>query len=344
MITEVIAKEEIARAKSIIYEVNSIAIVTHMSPDGDAMGSSLGLLHFLKALGKETVAVVVPNKAPAFLQWMPGAKDVISYETQQEEAELVLSNTELIVCLDFNTLSRIGMMGEKVAMAPAKKILLDHHLYPADFADVIMSYPYISSTSELVFRLICRMGHFMDINKACAECIYTGMMTDTGNFSYNSNQAEIYTIVSELMKLGIDKDDIYRKVFNTYSADRMRLMGYCLYKKMKLYPEYKTALITLTGKELFPFHFQPGDAEGLVNLPLSIDGINFSVMMREDKDKIKLSFRSQGKFPANILAAELFGGGGHLNAAGGESYITMEETIKKFEDALPSYYEAHKEQ
>lgn len=344
MITEVIAKEEIARAKSIIYEVNSIAIVTHMSPDGDAMGSSLGLLHFLKALGKETVAVVVPNKAPAFLQWLPGSEDVISYETQQEEADLVLSNTELIVCLDFNTLSRIGIMGEKVAMAPAKKILLDHHLYPADFADVIMSYPYISSTSELVFRLICRMGHFMDINKACAECIYTGMMTDTGNFSYNSNQAEIYIIVSELMKLGIDKDDIYRKVFNTYSADRMRLMGYCLYKKMKLYPEYQTALITLTGKELFPFHFKPGDAEGLVNLPLSIDGINFSVMMREDKDKIKLSFRSQGKFPSNIMAAEFFGGGGHLNAAGGESYISMDETIKKFEEALPSYYETHKEQ
>lgn len=342
MISEVIAKEEIAKAKALLYKARSVAIVTHMSPDGDAMGSSLALLHFLNELGKDTVAVVIPNKYPAFLGWMPGADNVIAYDTQQQEAEMVLGNTDLIVCLDFNTLSRIGQMASVVAESKAKKILVDHHLYPDQMADVIMSYPSISSTSELVFRLICRMGHFEEITKEAAECIYTGMMTDTGNFSYSSNQPEIYNIVSELLHKGIDKDDIYRKVFNNYSADRMRLMGYCLYRKMKIYPEQHTALIALSGKELYPFHFQNGDAEGLVNLPLSIKGIYFSVMMREDKDKIKISFRSQGQFPTNKMAAELFGGGGHLNASGGESYTSLEEAIRKFEEALPAYYQEHK--
>ena len=228
-------------------------------------------------------------------------------------------------------------MADAVINATAPKILVDHHLHPADFAKTVISYPEISSTSELVFRLICRLGDFSQINLACAECIYTGMMTDTGGFTYNSNGQEIYIIIAELIKIGIDKDEIYRKVFNTYSADRLRLMGFCLFQKMKIFPEYKTALISLTSKELYQFNFQNGDAEGFVNIPLSIAGVDFSVFMREDTDKIKISLRSQGQFPANKVAAELFNGGGHLNAAGGESYSTLAETIKKFEDALPDY-------
>jgi phosphoesterase RecJ-like protein len=181
------------------------------------------------------------------------------------------------------------------------------------------------------------MGDFSMINLACAECIYTGMMTDTGGFSYNSNGQEIYIIIAELIKLGVDKDDIYRRVFNTYSADRLRLMGFCLYEKMKIYTQHKAALITITGKELSQFNYTNGDAEGFVNIPLSIKGVNFSVFMREDTDKIKISLRSQGTFPANKVAADLFNGGGHLNAAGGESYLTLAETVQKFEEALPNY-------
>lgn len=343
MITEVIAKEEINEAKELLYEAHSIAIVTHIGPDGDALGSSLGLYHLLKTIGKDTVAVITPNDFPGFLKWMPGAANVINYEMQTDEADMILDNTDLIVCLDFNTPSRTGKMCDKLVESKAKKLMVDHHLYPSDLAQVVISYPHISSTSELVFRLICRMGHFSDINLPCAECIYTGMMTDTGNFSYNSNQPEIYTIMAELLKKGVNKDQIYHNVFNHYSEGRMRLMGYCLYHKMKVYPEYHTALITLSGKELYPFNFQSGDAEGFVNMPLSIQGVQFSVMMREDKDKIKISLRSQGAFPCNELAANLFNGGGHLNASGGESYTSLEETIDLFEKALPEYYEQHKD-
>ena len=231
----------------------------------------------------------------------------------------------------------MGKMADAVLKASADKILVDHHLHPDTYAKIKVSYPEISSTSELIFRLICRMGDFSMINLACAECIYTGMMTDTGGFTYNSNNHEIYAIIAELIKLGVDKDAIYRKVFNTYSEDRLRLMGYCLFHKMKVYPEYKTALITLTLKELSQFNYVNGDSEGFVNIPLSIAGIDFSVFMREDTDKIKISFRSQGTFPSNKVAADLFHGGGHLNASGGESSTTLAEAVKKFEDALPDY-------
>jgi len=228
-------------------------------------------------------------------------------------------------------------MADAVINAAAPKILVDHHLHPDTYAKITVSYPEVSSTSELIFRLICRLGDFSMINLACAECIYTGMMTDTGGFTYNSNKQEIYTIIAELIKLGVDKDDIYRKVFNNYSADRMRLMGYALYNKMKVYPEHKAALITLSLKELEEFNYQTGDAEGLVNMPLSIEGVIFSVFMREDSDKIKISLRSQGTFPANKVSADLFNGGGHLNAAGGESYTTLQEAVTKFETALSDY-------
>jgi phosphoesterase RecJ-like protein len=268
---------------------------------------------------------------------MPGSECVLVYEDYKEKCDQLLSETELVFALDFNVLNRLAKMEDVVRNASAPIILVDHHLHPGDFAKIAISYPEISSTSELIFRLICRMGDFAKINLACAECIYTGMMTDTGSFTYNSNNEEIYFIIAELIKLGVDKDDIYRKVFNTYSADRLRLMGFCLYKKMKIYPEYRAALITLTGKELYMFNYTNGDAEGFVNIPLSIEGVDFSVFMREDTDKIKISLRSQGTFPANKVAADLFNGGGHLNAAGGESYMPLADTVAKFEEALPNY-------
>jgi phosphoesterase RecJ-like protein len=286
--------------------------------------------------GKSPV-VIVPTAFPDFYAWMPGAAEVIVFENDIETATEQLQDAELILALDFNVPKRMGGMSDVVLATSAKKIIIDHHLHPGDFADIVISYPKISSTSELVFRLICRMGHFSQINLACAECIYTGMMSDTGGFTYNSNDQEIYVIIAELIKLGVEKDDIYRKVFNTYSEHRLRLMGYCLYQKMKVYPEYKAALITLTAAEMEQFNFVNGDSEGFVNIPLSMAGVDFSVFMREDSDKIKVSLRSQGTFPTNKFSGDVFNGGGHLNASGGEYYGTMEDAVKLFEEALPGY-------
>jgi len=336
MISKIIAEDLIHKVQKELNKAEKIVIVVHVGPDGDAMGSSLALWHYLMTIEKEPV-VIVPTAFPNFLKWMPGSENVMVYEEKKAVCEQIISNAELIFTLDFNVPNRMAKMETVIMNATAPKILVDHHLHPGDYAKVTISYPEISSTSELIFRLICRLGDFSKINLACAECIYTGMMTDTGAFTYNSNKPEIYTIINELIKLGVDKDDIYRRVFNIYSADRMRLMGYALYKKMKVYPEYKAALITLSLSELKEFNFQNGDAEGLVNMPLSIDGVLFSVFMREDSDKIKISLRSQGTFPANKVSADLFNGGGHLNAAGGESYTTLEQAIEKFESALPDY-------
>jgi phosphoesterase RecJ-like protein len=226
-----------------------------------------------------------------------------------------------------------------VAGSPARKMLVDHHLNPEMFCDITISHPHISSASELVFRLICQLGNFSDISKESAECIYTGMMTDTGAFSFNSNNREIYVIISELLSKGIDKDEIYRNVFNNNSEGRLRLQGYVLYEKMQLFPQFNAALISLSREEQNNFHYMKGDTEGLVNIPLSIKNICFSAFLREDteKDMIKISLRSQGTFPCNKVAAEFFNGGGHLNASGGEYYGPLEEAIDLFKQALVKY-------
>ena len=338
MISKIIGEDLVHKTKIEIENADNIVIITHVGPDGDAMGASLGLWHFLMTIEK-TPQVIVPTPFPNFLAWMPGANKTLVYKFDKEKADEHIQKADLIFLLDFNAASRMDKMADAVLASKARKVMIDHHLQPENIANIIISYPEISSTSELIFRLICRMGHFSDINLGCAECIYTGMMTDTGGFTYNSNHEEIYSIIYELIKLGVDKDDIYRRVYNTFSADRMRLMGYCLYKKMKIYPEYQAALITLTQRELHEFNYDNGDAEGFVNIPLSIEGINFTVFMREDPDKIKVSLRSQGSFPTNKFAAEIFGGGGHLNASGGESYTSLDEAVRKFEEALPLYTE-----
>ena len=243
----------------------------------------------------------------------------------------------MICCLDFNALKRIDEMGELVKVSKARKVMVDHHPFPDDICSIVISHPEISSTSELVFRLICRLGYFDDMTKEGAECIYTGMMTDTGSFTYNSNNQEIYFIISQLISKGIDKDDINRNVYNTYSECRLRLMGYVLYSKMKVYPEYHSAMIWLTQEELDKFNYVKGDAEGFVNIPLSIKEVKFTAFFREDTDMVKVSLRSVGEFPCNQLASEFFGGGGHLNASGGEFYGTMQEAIDTFERALEKY-------
>lgn len=337
MLTKVIEQANIDHFAKWLDRADKMVIVSHVGPDGDAIGSSLGLWHFLNSQDK-TANVIVPNAFPDFLKWMPGSKDILLYDRYKEFADKLIAEADVICCLDFNATSRIDAMKEAVLASPARKILIDHHLYPEDFCKITISHPQISSTSELVFRLICRMGYFSDITRECAECIYTGMMTDTGGFTYNSNNREIYFIISELLTKGIDKDEIYRKVFNTYSESRLRLMGHVL-TQMKVYHEHRAALITLTKKEQSQFSYIRGDSEGFVNIPLSIKNVVFSCFLREDTKRpmIKVSLRSVGTFPCNQLAAEFFGGGGHLNASGGEFYGTMEEAKKVFEQALEKY-------
>ena len=338
MLTKVIAQAEVDHVEKWFERAEKIVIVSHVSPDGDAIGSSLGLYHFL-TLQEKTVNVIVPNAFPEFLHWMPGAKEVIVYDKYKEYADKLINEADVLCCLDFNVLSRIDEMEEVVRNTPARKMMVDHHLYPGDFCRITISHPEISSTSELVFRLICQLGNFSDITKEGAECIYTGMMTDTGGFTYNSNDREIYYIISELLSKGIDKDEIYRKVFNTHSEGRLRLMGYVLYDKMQVFPEFNSALIWLDASEQKRFQYKKGDTEGFVNIPLSIKDVRFSVFLREDTEKkmIKVSLRSVGTFPCNKVAAEFFNGGGHLNASGGEFYGPMEEAINLFKQALVKY-------
>ena len=338
MLSKVITQANIDHVEKWFEKADKIVIVSHVSPDGDAIGSSLGLYHFLLSQDK-TVHVIMPNAFPDYLKWMPGAKEIIQYNRYKEFADKLIQEADVICVLDLNVLSRLDEMQYAVGNSPARKMLVDHHLYPGDFARITISHPQMSSTSELVFRLICQLGNFSDINKEGAECIYTGMMTDTGAFTFNSNSREIYLIIGELLSKGIDKDEIYRNVYNTSSEGRLRLKGYVLYEKMQLFPQFRSALITLSREEQKMFHYMKGDTEGLVNIPLSIKDICFSAFLREDteKDMIKISLRSEGTFPCNQVATEFFNGGGHLNASGGEFYGTLEEAVALFNQALVKY-------
>lgn len=355
MLTSFFSDAEVKAAQELINQSNNVVILTHMSPDGDAMGSSLAMRHFLEAQGKQ-VAVIVPNAFPDFLAWLPKADQDIIYETQRAEADALLEQADLVICTDFNDPKRIGSLGDKLLTLSCKKMMIDHHLHPASFPDLALSYPSSPSTCELVYRLITSLytlhpTPYTQLSQEIATCIYTGMMTDTGNFSFNSNYPEMYQIVGDLVALGVNKDAIYNRVFNAYSADRMRLMGYCLYSKMRIFPEHHTALIYLSRKELYRFNFQSGDAEGIVNLPLQIKDVYYSCFMREDKvnptevalangskTKIKISLRSQGDRPVNVFAKDIFGGGGHANASGGEYYGPLPEAVQLFIDNYTKYF------
>jgi phosphoesterase RecJ-like protein len=291
---------------------------------------------FLAEKGK-TVQVILPDSFPSFLDWLPGADKILIYQKDPEACRSFFEKADSILCLDFNALSRIGKLGVLVEHSSAKKLMFDHHPNPDKFADVQISYPQFASSSEIVFRFLLRAGGFDEMSLSCAECVYTGMMTDTGAFTYNSNNEEMYFIISQLIHKGIDKDAIYNKVFSNYSVDRMRLMGFVLNNRMEIFPEYKSAILSLSLDDMKDFDYKVGDTEGFVNLPLSISGIIFSVFVHEDADKIKLSFRSRGTFPVNKIASELFNGGGHLNAAGGEYKGKLKDALHILRDALPKY-------
>ncbi len=359
----VFKESDIAASAQLLATSSKVVILTHMSPDGDAMGSSLGLYHWLKSLPTSPqVNIVVPNAFPSFFNWMPDSQSILLFDKDTTSATDTLQNADLIVCTDFNEPKRIGALGELLLQVidttHTPSILIDHHLHPADFAQVVFSYPQSPSASELVYRLIRQWSALPDfpalnqhLSLPSATCIYTGMMTDTGNFSFNSNHSEMYEIVGDLVRIGVDKDYVYDQVFNAYSEDRMRLIGYCLYKKMQIFHEYHAAFISLSRKEMYKFNFRAGDSEGLVNMPMQIKGIYYSCFIREDKVlpaerhlangskiKIKISMRSKGDRPVNTFCHDIFSGGGHKNASGGEYYGSLENATNLFMQNYPKYF------
>lgn len=312
-----------------VAEAKSVAIVCHTSPDGDAIGSSLCLWHLLMAHGIEA-KVIFPDVPPHNLQFLPGvSKAVIAYN-HLRKAKNIIAKADLIFCLDFNDFHRTDSLERALAATTARKIMVDHHLNPVLQADISISFPEKSSTCALVYHLIEALGWMGDMSVEAATCCCAGMMTDTGNFSYNSNDPDLYRILVHLVSLGVDKDDLYTRIFNVNSISRLRIMGYGQYAKMQVFPDHGAALITLSREELERLDYRRGDTESLVNVPLSIPGIYFSTFLREDEpDYVKVSMRSKGDFSVKELCERYFGGGGHCNAAGGESYSSLADTEAK---------------
>ena len=335
-INQVISNEELLQLKDYVTRLNNIVITCHLSPDGDAIGASLGLMHALESLGK-TVHVVTPDMPPRSLAFLPGAKDVYIYTKHEDTVKNLLERANLIFCFDFNALKRIDTLAPLVEHAKGKKVMIDHHLDPEQFCDLTISYNRMSSTCELVFRALMGIGMMKQINRKVADCLYTGMITDTGNFTYNSSTPDLYLIVAELVARGINKDRIYNLAMNTSSADRLRLLGYALSEKMQVFPESHAALITLTKEELDRFNYKKGDTESLVNMPLQIPEVQWSIFLRDDETYIKVSARSQGEFAVNTICEQHFNGGGHKNAAGGEFIGSMSDAVAVFMSLLPQY-------
>lgn len=336
MLENIVSEKKIELLNSLISRSNHILITCHVSPDGDAVGSSLGLKHLLSAMGKD-VYVATPDMIPSSLMFLPGTREVKVFTRQEALIKNLVAKADLIFCLDYNSLSRIDRMSDVIGNSTAKKVVIDHHLGPDIPCDIEISYPVMSSTCELLFRVVYRLGMYAVLPKKSAECIYTGMMTDTGNFSYNSNRSDIYLIIAKLLNKGIDKDKLYNLAMNTNTADCLRLTGYALSSKMEVFPDSSFALISLTKAELKEYNYQRGDTEGLVNKPLSIPGITRSIFIREDEDYVKVSARSVGDNAVNTICSQYFNGGGHKNAAGGEFYGTIDEAhdlVKKIIEEL----------
>ena len=332
-----ILQENIDKLREMLQDASRVVVLSHKNPDGDALGSSLALFHYLRSLGQE-VKVIYPNAFPEFFNWMPGASETLLFENDAELATEAVANASLVFCLDFNTLSRIGDLGCCVSSSTARKVLVDHHPDPSPDFSIAISHTAACSTSELVYEIIVGLSGLDGLSLEMAQCIYTGMMTDTGAFAYASTRKDIYLIIAELLGKGVDKDWIYRKVFYNYTLSRMRLSGYVLYDKLKLYNKYNAALITLTHSELMRFYAAKGDTEGLVNQPLQIKGVRFSCFLREEvPGKINVSLRSVDDFPCNEVAMRFFNGGGHKNASGGELHCTMGAAVEQFKKALQCF-------
>ena len=323
--------------KKVLNTAKNIVITTHRGPDGDAMGSSLGLCNLLVQLG-HTVTVITPNEYANFLHWLPGNDDVIIYEGNEEKADAITANADLIFLLDFSHLSRIATFTDAVKKSNATKVMIDHHQDPdRDIAELIFSDTTACSTAQLVFEVMEAMEMTSYLNKEIAECLYVGIMTDTGSFKYASTTAKTHHVIAELINAGAKNAKIHDLIYDNSSANRIKLLGYCLNEKLRLYPENNAAIISLTAEELERFEFKKGDTEGFVNYALAIEGIKFAIFIAEKDGVVKLSLRSKGNFKVNEIAGKYFSGGGHMNASGGIYEASVNETIKKVEQIINEY-------
>lgn len=330
--------EKFSQLKQLISEKDDFCIITHHNPDGDAIGSSLGLYAVLKNLRK-TITVISPNDYPEFLQWLPLNETILRYNKQKTLCEPLLAKASVVFCLDFNEPRRLSGIYEAIENSKSIKVLIDHHPNPdEEIFDISISDTTVSSTAELVYETVLSCDWEKHMDKNAATSLFTGLLTDTNSFTVNCSNPRTFEIASKLLSYGIDRELIHSSVFDNFSENRQRLLGYVLNEKLVVLPEYSTAYIWLTKQELAKFCFQPGDSEGFVNYPLSIKGIRFSAFFMEKEKHIKISFRSKGTIPANQIMKENFVGGGHRNAAGGEEdKLNMEDTIKKFLSLLPKY-------
>ena len=313
-----------------------ILITTHTNPDGDAIGSSLALAFYLKKKNHR-VHVMAPDPFPDFLAWMPGHEDILFFSRDQEKCISVIQQADMIIAADYNNFGRLNDAAPLVRQSKAVKVLIDHHLNASDEFDYKISISRISSTSELVYNFVEAMGDVHLLDKNIAECIYTGIITDTGSLSYACNYVKTYLIIAELFRLGIDGEHLHRLIYDTYSESRLRLLGYSISDQLIVMPEFNTAFITLSAADLQRFNHQIGDTEGVVNYALSIKDINLAALFMERDGLVKVSFRSKGNFSVDTLAREHFNGGGHRNAAGANCDTTLEDTILKFRKILPLY-------
>jgi phosphoesterase RecJ-like protein len=326
--------QDIQSIQALLAKPKKIVIIPHRSPDGDAMGSTLGLYHFLLKYNHQPI-VIAPNEFPDFLSWLPGSETVQIFEKNKENCTKILEEAEIIFTLDFNALHRVGEMEKVLEKLTAPFIMIDHHQKPDDYAAYTYSDPSFGSTCEMVYNFISLLGEKQAIDKTIGTCIYTGILTDSGSFKFPGTTGNTHRIVADLIDLGVENTTIPSLLFENSSYNRLQLLGRAL-QNMKVIPEHKTSYITLTQEELNSFQHVKGDTEGIVNYGLSIKGIHFTAIFIENKDEniIKISFRSQGGFDVNQFARDHFNGGGHQNAAGGKSTVSMAETIHKFEDLV----------
>ncbi|MCQ2228716.1 MAG: bifunctional oligoribonuclease/PAP phosphatase NrnA [Bacteroidales bacterium] len=333
----VIADTDINRFIEIINKNNTFVLTCHTNPDGDALGSTLGLRKALMNMGKE-VTIITPDLAPTFYSWMPGYKTLRTYEREQEDCEKIIDAADVIFIMDYNDLKRIKSLGEKLQTLSKPTVMIDHHLDPKMEADVTISFPKASATCELVYNILSQanLEQYIDIDSATN--IYTGILTDTGGLSYNSSDPELYIVMANLLRKGIDKPNIHEKVFNNKTVRRLKLLGYTLSRKLKRIEKYPLAIMTLDAKELEQYNYNTGDTEGFVNYPLQVKDIIATAFIMERPDGIKISLRSKGTFPVNEFSARYYGGGGHLNAAGGNYAGTLEEAVKIYTDNIVNFY------
>ena len=336
---KILSDEQFSELHQIIDEAQNIVLTCHRNADGDALGSTIALANILCKQGKDAT-VVVPDGFPDFLHWLPGIHNVVRYDKHPEKCALLLKMCDVVFCLDYNTLSRTGdEMCASIAASKAQRVMIDHHLCPDIDCRVCVSMPSMSSTSEMVYHVAVQLGYAEHIDKAVATCIYCGMMTDTGAFTYNSNSPEVYHVIAELLQRGIDKYKIYRNVYYTFSPDRMHLWGHVL-STFHMSKRGDAAYFTISKADMKRFNFIRGDAEGLVNMPLQIKGMKLCISLREDTEKPRLvwvSLRSVDDFPCNKMAEQYYGGGGHLNAAGGRLNCSLEEAVAITEKAIEEF-------